>query len=112
MMAILTGSASAVPAAKHPAPASASAAQNFLIAPSPFDRPTLCTPLREGGLGAPLPARASDRPRAGSIMLRGVAHRQGGDREAGRVGISDAGLLGSTHSPLREAGATWATRSP
>src|SRR6185503_19209582 len=103
MMAILTGSASAVAAAPNPAPASASAAQNFLIALSLFDRPTtLCTASR-GRTRCALPARHSDRPRAGSIMLRSVAYRQGGESNDEQAGseFADAGLLGSAAPPAR-----------
>src|SRR2546430_8237769 len=87
-MAILTGSACAVPVAKHPAPASASDAQNLFIASSLFDRVPRLFPLSRGDVGRPPPsAPAIARARAASCSggWRAVKERsraRGGSHES------------------------------
>src|SRR5258705_3476864 len=85
MMAILTGSASAVPVATHPTPASASAAQNVLIAPSLFDRSTtLCTHIaREDSMQPCPPAPAVARARAASCSAGWGIVKEGNREQAG-----------------------------
>src|SRR5713101_8230414 len=86
MMAILTGSASAVPVAKHPAPASASAAQNFLIAPSPLIGPRRGVPrfAREDSVRPCPPEPAIARARAASCSGGGASSRRGSRSRPGR----------------------------